>query len=330
MVDREIVLTPEGYRRIKDEVNYLSNVKREDVAERIKQAREFGDIRENSEYDDAKNEQAMLEHRISTLQEKLRRARSSRLRHRDRRGQRGQHGHASRQEGGDIRIYTIVGSAEADPLKARLSNESPVGPAILGRKPGDEVNVSVPRARPSSRSSPSSEPRWDRRGPNAAAGGSATGISGAKRPASHSEALEPVRRRAFPEGRNARRDRHAGRAVRAPGDGRGRARRHRVAGRLMAKRMHGKVSFLTVQDGIGRAPDLRALDALGEERYEALRDLDVGDIVGAEGAMMRTRRGELSLASPLAAPHQVAAPAAGEVPRPHGRGDCATASATST
>ncbi|MGH3006730.1 MAG: GreA/GreB family elongation factor, partial [Gaiellaceae bacterium] len=72
---KEVILTPNGHAKLKDEIEHLSTVKRREVAERIKQAREFGDIAENSEYDDAKNEQAMLEHRIATLQERLKAAR---------------------------------------------------------------------------------------------------------------------------------------------------------------------------------------------------------------------------------------------------------------
>jgi transcription elongation factor GreA len=142
---KEVILTQEGLNQLQDELNHLSTVKREDVAERIKQAREFGDISENSEYDDAKNEQAMLEHRISTLQEKLRRARvikdseidtdkvsiGSTITLRD-------------LDKGDIRIYTVVGSAEADPTNGKLSNESPVGQAILGKRAGESVTVPVP------------------------------------------------------------------------------------------------------------------------------------------------------------------------------------------
>ena len=145
MSRKEVILTPEGLKLLQEEVNLLSTTKREEVAERIKQAREFGDISENSEYDDAKNEQAMLEHRISQLQEKLRRARvikeseidtdkvsvGSTVTLRD-------------VNGGEIRIYTLVGSAEADPSRARLSNESPVGQAILGKKVGETVTVPVP------------------------------------------------------------------------------------------------------------------------------------------------------------------------------------------
>jgi len=142
---KEVILTEEGLKQLQDEVNYLSNVKREEVAEQIRQAREFGDISENSEYDDAKNEQALLEHRIANLQEKLRRARvikdsdietdkvsvGSTVTLRD-------------KKVGDVRIYTLVGSAEADPSKAKLSNESPVGQAILGKRVGDVVTVNIP------------------------------------------------------------------------------------------------------------------------------------------------------------------------------------------
>ena len=142
---KEVILTEEGLKQLQDEVAHLSTVKREEVAERIRAAREFGDITENSEYDDAKNDQALLEHRISLLQEKLRRARvvkdseidtekvciGSTVTLRD-------------KNAGEIRIYTLVGSAEADPTKARLSNESPVGQAIIGKRVGDVVTVPVP------------------------------------------------------------------------------------------------------------------------------------------------------------------------------------------
>jgi transcription elongation factor GreA len=142
---KEVILTEEGLKQLQDKLTYLSTVKREEVPERIRQAREFGDITENSEYDDAKNEQALLEHRIGVLQEKLRRARvikdseidtekvsvGSTVTLRD-------------KKAGDVRIYTLVGSAEADPTKARLSNESPVGQAIIGKRVGDVVTVPVP------------------------------------------------------------------------------------------------------------------------------------------------------------------------------------------
>ncbi|HOT23538.1 MAG TPA: transcription elongation factor GreA [Thermoleophilia bacterium] len=146
MADREIILTPEGYRRLKEEIEYLSTVKREEVAERIRDSRDFGDITENSEYDDAKNEQALLEARIYALEEKLRAATVI------------DSGAVSTEtvgvgtkvtiqdvERGDVTQYVIVGSAEADPSDHKLSYESPVGRAIVGHKPGDTVIVSVPQ-----------------------------------------------------------------------------------------------------------------------------------------------------------------------------------------
>ncbi len=145
MSRKGVILTEEGLKQLQDEVNHLSTVKREEVAERIRQARDFGDISENSEYDDAKNEQALLEHRISQLQEKLRRARVIKESEIDTdRVSVGSTVTLRDKGAGDIRIYTLVGSAEADPTKARLSNESPVGQAIVGRRVGDVVTVNIP------------------------------------------------------------------------------------------------------------------------------------------------------------------------------------------
>jgi len=146
VVDREIILTPEGYRRLKDEVDYLSTAKREEVAERIRNSRDFGDISENSEYDDAKNEQALLEARIYALEEKLRGATviDAGAVSTDAVGV-GTKVTLQDMERGDVLQYAIVGSAEADPTDHKLSNESPVGRAIIGRKPGDKVTVAVPQ-----------------------------------------------------------------------------------------------------------------------------------------------------------------------------------------
>ena len=146
MSRKEVVLTEEGLRRLQEEVNYLSTVKREEVAERIRASREFGDITENSEYDDAKNEQALLEHRISMLQEKLRRARVIKDSEIDtEKVNIGNTVTLLDKDANEVRVYTLVGSAEADPAQGKLSNESPVGQAILGKKVGDVVTVPVPR-----------------------------------------------------------------------------------------------------------------------------------------------------------------------------------------
>ena len=143
---KEVILTPEGLDKLKDEIEYLSTVKRREVAERIKTAREFGDINENSEYDDAKNEQAMLEKQIADLEEKLRNARviDSKSVHTDVVSV-GVTVHVKDQKTDKSTKFKIVGSAEANPAESKLSNESPVGKALLGHKRGEIVSVPVPR-----------------------------------------------------------------------------------------------------------------------------------------------------------------------------------------
>jgi len=143
---RESLLTAEGYEKLKAEIEHLRTTKRREVAERIKEAREFGDISENAEYDHAKNEQAMLEARIAGLEDKLRGATVI-----DEKQVEagvvsiGTRVHVKDQKSGQSVAYQIVGSAEADPAENKLSNESPVGAALMGHKRGDLVSVAVPR-----------------------------------------------------------------------------------------------------------------------------------------------------------------------------------------
>ena len=145
-MEREVILTPSGYDKLKSDIERLQTVERRKVADRIREAREFGDIAENAEYDSAKNEQAHLEARIAVLEERLK---SSRV--------------VTKKEikSGEVSIgtkvrlrdvkanktveYHIVGSAEANPAEHKLSNESPVGKAIIGRKKGEVVEVAAPR-----------------------------------------------------------------------------------------------------------------------------------------------------------------------------------------
>ncbi|HEY5285555.1 MAG TPA: transcription elongation factor GreA [Solirubrobacteraceae bacterium] len=143
---KDVILTPEGLEKLQEELELLSTAKRREVAQRIKEAREFGDIAENSEYDDAKNEQAMLESRIATLQEKLRMASviDSKEISTDVVGV-GSVVHVKDEKTGKSVKYTIVGSAEANPEEAKLSNESPVGRALIGHKRNETVAVQVPR-----------------------------------------------------------------------------------------------------------------------------------------------------------------------------------------
>jgi transcription elongation factor GreA len=145
-VARETLITPEGLEKLKEELDFLQSDKRREVADRIKAAREFGDIMENAEYDDAKNEQAMLEQRIAQLQDKLRRAAVIDNKQLDTEQVAvGAVVHVKDQKSGKSQKFQIVGSAEADPAEQKLSNESPIGKALLGHKKNEVVAVEVPR-----------------------------------------------------------------------------------------------------------------------------------------------------------------------------------------
>jgi transcription elongation factor GreA len=145
-VSRQSVITQEGLEKLKDEIEHLSTIKRREVAARIKEAREFGDISENAEYDDAKNEQALLEQRIMRLEERLRR--STVVDQKDISTDEVQVGsvvHVKDQKSGDSQKFQLVGSAEANPAEQKLSNESPIGTAVMGAKRNDVVTVETPR-----------------------------------------------------------------------------------------------------------------------------------------------------------------------------------------
>ena len=145
MVDKEVLLTPEGLKKLETELDTLKSVKRREVAERIGAALEFGDISENSEYDDAKNEQAFIEGRILTLEKLLRNARL--IEDDDDQDETvvalGKTITLKDLETSDVFEYRLVGSAEADPAEAKISNESPVGQAIMGKSSGAIVEVEV-------------------------------------------------------------------------------------------------------------------------------------------------------------------------------------------
>lgn len=145
MSDKEVILTQDGLKRLEEELENLKSVKRREVAERIKVAIGYGDISENSEYEDAKNEQAFIEGRIITLEKMLRNARIINNDEIDTDTVSiGSTVIVEDLEFGDKMEYTIVGTAESDPLNNKISNESPVGSAILGKKKGAVVDVNVP------------------------------------------------------------------------------------------------------------------------------------------------------------------------------------------
>ena len=141
---KEVVVTVAGLKALEDELEELKTVRRKDVAEKIKVARGFGDLSENSEYDEAKNEQAFIESCIAQLEAMLKNARvidndelnldtvsvGTHVKIED--------------EDGEVEEYDITGSTEADPLNGKISDESPVGAALLGQKAGQTVTVSLP------------------------------------------------------------------------------------------------------------------------------------------------------------------------------------------
>lgn len=147
MSEQDVILTREGLKQLEEELEYLRAVKRQEVAERLKEAIALGDLSENSEYDDAKNEQAFTEGRILELEKMVRNAKVI------------EDGEAEYQEGvitvgsvvkvrdiefDEVEEYRLVGTVEADPMSNRISNESPVGSALLGHKAGETIDVEVP------------------------------------------------------------------------------------------------------------------------------------------------------------------------------------------
>ncbi len=144
-IKKDVLLTVEGLKKLEKELDYLKSVRRREVAERIKQAIEFGDITDSSEYEDAKNEQAFIEGRIITLEKALRNARV--IDNEDLNKDRVRIGSTvllKDLDGGAEFRYTIVGSMESDPGSKRISHESPVGRAILGQQVGSVVEIQVP------------------------------------------------------------------------------------------------------------------------------------------------------------------------------------------
>lgn len=143
--NKQVVLTYEGVKKIEDELEYLKTVKRKEVTEKIKVAISYGDLSENSEYDEAKNEQAFVEGRIATLENMLKNAKiiddedintdivsiGSIVKVKD-------------LEFDDELEFTIVGSAEADPALMKISNEAPIGEGLIGKKVGDKVTIQIP------------------------------------------------------------------------------------------------------------------------------------------------------------------------------------------
>ena len=143
--DKKVILTSEGLEKLESELEYLKTIKRKEVAEKIKQALAFGDISENSEYDEAKLEQAHMEERIKHIENMLKNAKVIDEEEIDtKKVSIGSKVTVLDMEFDEEVEYTIVGSTEADPSKFKISDESPVGAALLGNKKGKVVEVTVP------------------------------------------------------------------------------------------------------------------------------------------------------------------------------------------
>lgn len=144
MADKPVFLTAEGLEKIKQELDFLVNVKRPEVAEAIHSAKEEGDISENSAYDAAKEQQAFVEGKIMQLEQMLKNAQLISAPSANGVVRLGAHVKVVEKGTKEEEDYQIVGSAEADPVKGRISNESPVGRALMGKKKGDQVTVKTP------------------------------------------------------------------------------------------------------------------------------------------------------------------------------------------
>ena len=145
--DDQTLVTKEGLKKLKDELEHLKTVRRAEVAQRLREAISYGDLSENSEYEEAKNEQAFVEGRILELEGKIKNAKIISE------GKISKHKEVeigctvmlqNLTDGDEAERYTIVGSTEADPLDHKISNESPIGKAVLGRLKGDKVEIQSP------------------------------------------------------------------------------------------------------------------------------------------------------------------------------------------
>ncbi|TSC78927.1 MAG: transcription elongation factor GreA [Candidatus Peregrinibacteria bacterium Gr01-1014_25] len=144
--DEETLVTKEGLKKLKDELDHLKNVRRKEVAQRLKEAISYGDLSENSEYEEAKNEQAFVEGRILELEQKIKSARIISEKH-EKSGKEVNIGSSVtvlNKETDTTETYTIVGTTEADPFEFKISNESPIGKALLSRRRGETVSVQTP------------------------------------------------------------------------------------------------------------------------------------------------------------------------------------------
>ena len=287
---KDVILTPQGLETLQRELDDLQTTKRREVAERIKEAREFGDISENSEYDDAKNEQMMLEQKIAQLEERLRSAQvvdtsdlSTDV------VKVGVTVNIKDEKTGDSDKYTIVGSAEANPGRRSSPTSRRSARHCSGTSAATRSTCRCPAARSASSRSPRSTSRKAAMAEEE--GSELLATRRAKLERLRADGIEPFPH-AYP-GVTPISAVHAAHADLPAGEDT--EARYRVAGRLHARRGQGKMAFLDLDDRSGRIQLQARVDVLGDEAMARLLDLDLGDIVGVEGVAFRSRRGELSL-----------------------------------
>lgn len=144
---KEVILSKEYLQKLQDELEYLKTKRRPEIAEKIKVARSFGDLSENADYDEAKNEQGEVESRIAKVEDMIRHAKTFEENINSEEVNVGNEVLIYDEEFDEELTYKIVGTAESNPLEGFISNESPVGEALLGRKKGDKVEVNTPNGK---------------------------------------------------------------------------------------------------------------------------------------------------------------------------------------
>ena len=302
---QEIKMSASGLKAMQDELEYLKTVRRKELAEEIKEARSHGDLSENSEYDEAKNTQGLVENRITELEQMVKNAviideselsvDSVSV---------GTHVSIKMIGDDEAEEYDIVGRTEADPINGKISDESPVGHALLGKAVGEKLRSCCPPARPSSTKcwplpTPQTEPEREetmeeqKRNP-------AQGLSESEQVQVRRQKLadlqaagnDPFTLTKFPQDAYSADLKEEFKDLPNETDS---GKQVALAGRMMSKRVMGKASFAHLRDDKGDIQLYVRRDELGEEAYAAFKKLDVGDIIGVKGEVFRTKTGELSV-----------------------------------
>ena len=303
---QEIKMSAAGLKAVQDELEYLKTVRRKELAEEIKEARSHGDLSENSEYDEAKNTQGLVENRITELEQMVKNAvviDESELSVEN--VAVGTHVTILMTGEDETEEYDIVGRTEADPLSGKISDESPVGHALLGKAVGEKAEVLLPTGHtveytvlehhPRSQLSRTREEVMEEQKRNPAAGLSESEqvqVRRQKLADLQAAGHDPFTLTKFPQDAYSADLKEEFKDLPNETDS---GKKVALAGRMMSKRVMGKASFAHLRDDKGDIQLYVRRDELGEESYAAFKKLDVGDIIGVKGEVFRTKTGELSV-----------------------------------